>query len=82
MPKDNALVDGNWKVGVSTPIKQDDRYYIVKVNQIVVPSVKPIVEAKGLVTADYQNFLEKEWLTQLQKKYSVTINQQVLSNLH
>jgi len=36
---------------------------------------------KGLVTADYQNLLEKEWLDQLHKKYKVEVNQDVWEKL-
>jgi len=28
---------------------------------------KSLLEARGLITADYQNYLEKEWLSGLRK---------------
>ena len=50
----------------------------VKVNKIVPSQQKELNESRGLVTADYQSFLEKEWIEQLKKKYPVTINEKAL----
>jgi len=36
---------------------------------------------KGLVTADYQDILEKNWIAQLKNKYQVEINQDILNNI-
>jgi peptidyl-prolyl cis-trans isomerase SurA len=36
----------------------------------------------GLVTADYQNQLEKEWIEQLRKRYTVEINQDLLKTVN
>ena len=42
---------------------------------------KSLKEAKGLVTADYQNYLEKEWIEVLRKKYDYQVNEDVLDSL-
>ena len=42
---------------------------------------KSLQEAKGLVTADYQNYLEKEWIEVLKKKYDYHVNEGVLDSL-
>jgi peptidyl-prolyl cis-trans isomerase SurA len=42
---------------------------------------KTLMEAKGLVTADYQTYLEKEWIEMLKKKYSIEIDNDVLSSI-
>ncbi|HEY5371835.1 MAG TPA: peptidylprolyl isomerase [Hanamia sp.] len=34
-------------------------------------------DARGMVINDYQNFLEKEWLAQLRKKYPVKVDEKV-----
>ncbi|HAN20013.1 MAG TPA: hypothetical protein DCQ24_15265 [Bacteroidales bacterium] len=44
-------------------------------------SYKPLDEIKGVVISDYQNFIEKEWIHSLHSKYSVSINNQVLSTI-
>ncbi len=51
--------------------------YVAKVK----PSPKTIDEAKGYVIADYQDYLEKEWIAELQKKYPVKVNKKVLKSL-
>jgi peptidyl-prolyl cis-trans isomerase SurA len=38
-------------------------------------------DALGLVISDYQNFLEQEWVDQLQKKYPVKVNEKVFNDL-
>lgn len=38
-------------------------------------------DVRGLVTADYQEFLEKEWIKALRAKYPVVINQEVLKTV-
>jgi hypothetical protein len=34
-----------------------------------------------MVTADYQSYLEKQWLLELKQKYTVTVDQAVLSTV-
>lgn len=38
-------------------------------------------EVKGPLTADYQNYLEEEWVKRLRQKYNVKINQEVLKTV-
>lgn len=38
-------------------------------------------DVRGLVTADYQEFLEKQWIEYLRKKYIVQINKDVLNTV-
>lgn len=39
-------------------------------------------DVKGLVTADYQEELEKQWVTDLRKKYNVVVNKDVLKTVN
>lgn len=39
-------------------------------------------DMKGQVTADYQNYLEKIWVQNLNKKYPVEINKDVLKTVN
>jgi peptidyl-prolyl cis-trans isomerase SurA len=57
------------------------RYYVVKINKIEKPEYKKLSEVKGLVIADYQDYLEKQWLASLKQKYPVNINEQVVQSL-
>ncbi len=54
---------------------------VIVVNEILPVSVKPLSACKGLVTSDYQDVLEAEWLQSLKEKYPVKINTQVLNSL-
>jgi peptidyl-prolyl cis-trans isomerase SurA len=38
-------------------------------------------DVRGLVTADYQEFLEKEWIAALRAKYQVTVDQNILKTV-
>ena len=53
----------------------------MEVRKKMVPAPKSISEARGIITADYQTFLEKEWIDQLKKKYSVTVDKAVLDTI-
>ncbi len=75
---ENALVDGNWKVGISADQTKDGRVVFVSTTKIIPPTPKTLQEARGVITSDYQNQLEKDWVDSLKKKYPVVINREVL----
>jgi len=71
---DDTVIDAlDWKVG-RAEINKSDRFYLVDIKELIEPGLKTLEEAKGLVISDYQNFLEKEWVEGLRKKYPVVIN--------
>ncbi|MBL7936797.1 MAG: peptidylprolyl isomerase [Bacteroidia bacterium] len=81
---ENKDVDANWKQGVvASDIKdaKDDKITILVINKLLAKSPKTIAEAKGMITADYQNYLEKEWLAYLKNKYTVKVNEDVLNTV-
>lgn len=78
---ENKLFDNiPWEKGVKEIIS-DDGYTLIVVNDILPPGPKTLDEARGLVTADYQNYLEKQWIDELKKKYEVVIYDDVLSTI-
>jgi peptidyl-prolyl cis-trans isomerase SurA len=79
--KDNALVDANWKKGMSEDVDQSGKIVFVNVRAILPPAPKALDEVRGLVTTDYQNYLMDQWLKDLHAKYPVNVNQQVLSSI-
>lgn len=79
---DNKIIDSiKWKVGNSKDIITDEEISFVLVRDILPPQIKEMNEARGLIIADYQNYLEAEWIKLLKEKYNVKINKKVLSNL-
>lgn len=76
---ENTFVDQvDWTVGVSDLIHDNSNVKVVYIESIVSPQVKALDDAKGLITSDYQDFLEKEWMADLKAKFDVSINQYVL----
>lgn len=79
---ENENIDKFWgQIGVKPIIEADSTIKIIAINRIIEPEPKLLSEAKGLITADYQNFLEKEWILQLRSKYSVKINNETLNSI-
>jgi peptidyl-prolyl cis-trans isomerase SurA len=79
---DSPLVDKlKWKSGLSPMMDSPSGPYFVYGYEIIEQEPKTLQESKGLVTADYQAFLEEQWISDLRAKYPVTINQEVLSTL-
>ena len=80
---ENKTLDANWAVGV-LPDMLDEKDKTVKVqviNKILPKTPKTIGECRGNVTADYQTFLDEDWLAYLKKKYQVKVNEEVLSSI-
>lgn len=81
---DNELVDKtSWTKGLSADMPNaDGTVTLIEITEVIEPSPKSISEARGLITADYQTFLEKEWLTVLRKLYKVDVNRSVFDSIH
>lgn len=81
---DNKYVDQiNWAVGISSPVNSDveDLTVIIKIKEVLPPETKELRDARGLVTADYQNYLETQWLDELKTEYTIEINDDVLEKI-
>ena len=80
--KDNSLIDTvAWTPGVSKSITVKDGIVLVNIKRVLKSEPKTLNEARGLITADYQNYLEKEWIRYLRAKYPVVVNRDVLSKI-
>lgn len=79
---ENEIIDAiEWKTGLSPNMTRNNSVVFVDVIRILEPMPKTLDEAKGIITADYQNHLEKEWISSLRAKYPVTVNQDVLNSI-
>jgi hypothetical protein len=70
-----------WQKGFSLQQKTDDKITIFKVNDILQPEPKKLSEAKGLITADYQTYLEAEWIKSLRDKYDIVVHRDVFNKI-
>ncbi|WP_317898179.1 peptidylprolyl isomerase [Aurantibacillus circumpalustris] len=79
---ENKNVDANWKSGVlENDIKEENNINVIVVNKLSPKTPKTLGECRGSVTADYQNYLDKEWLSYLKSKYIVKLNQEALDTV-
>jgi len=77
---ENPIIDLQaWDIGSKEKL-DEKRPYLVKGEKLS-PQPKSFEEARGAVLADYQNYLEKQWLEQLKEKYAVQVNENVLSEI-
>ena len=79
---DNALIDREVfeKDTVVAPMKD---YPIDAVyGKLLKKGPEDYTDVIGLVTADYQDFLEKEWVAGLRRKYAVEVNKDVLATVN
>ena len=79
---DNALVDHDvFKVDTTaTPLK--DYPIDATYGKILKKGPEDYTDVKGLVTADYQEALEKEWVAELRRKYAVEVKSDVLMTVN
>ncbi|MDR1730440.1 MAG: peptidylprolyl isomerase [Prevotellaceae bacterium] len=77
-PGANKAVDaGIFKKGTYT----DEAFPAVDFIGDLVAVPESYKDVRGPATADYQNYLEEEWIKNLRKKYNVTINEKVLKSV-
>jgi peptidyl-prolyl cis-trans isomerase SurA len=69
------------KKGVNPVYQFENKFYVVKVDELLPTGPKLLSEAKGAATSDYQTYLEKQWLEEIAKKHPIIVNKQVLYSL-
>jgi len=81
----NKVLDAmQWKAGnISAPekSKRDNSQNFMKIEKVMEPTEKTISEARGYIVADYQDYLEKEWIQELERTYEVKVNEKVLKKI-
>jgi peptidyl-prolyl cis-trans isomerase SurA len=82
-PGDHPLTEQmDWsKDKISKTREENGKTVFLVNNKILKPSVKELADCRGLVTADYQNYLEKEWIQKLREKYRIWVNRELLSKI-
>ncbi len=82
--KDELLDAIAWEPGNNTEIKIDNKtknMSFMQVKEKLAPTNKSLNDARGYIIADYQDELEKEWITGLAEKYKIKVNQKNFENL-
>ena len=76
-----AVIDTiRWAPGGYT-VENNGRFYYIFVHKVLPPKLKELSEIKGIVIADYQNYLDQQWITSLRQQYPVEINENVLQQV-
>jgi len=70
-----------FKTGINKAYANEGVYYVFQVKEVLAARQREFSEAKGLVTAAFQNQMEAQWLTYLRKKYTIQINEEALHGL-
>jgi peptidyl-prolyl cis-trans isomerase SurA len=74
----------NMREGGVTPSEQntaDKTWSFIKVEKMIPATTKSLREARGYAVAEYQEFLEKQWIEELAKKYKLVVNKDVLKSI-
>jgi peptidyl-prolyl cis-trans isomerase SurA len=80
----NKDLDNIWRTGGMSEPKKDaatKTASFIKVERLLPPSPKALSDARGYAVADYQDYLEKQWVEQLRAQYPVKVNEEVLHAL-
>jgi len=81
MEDEEVLKNVAWEKGVQGPFKVGENQVIVVVKEVLAPTTKTLKEARGLVTAEYQQYLEQEWIKELRSKYKYKADDTLLSKI-
>ena len=78
---DNKVVDDQiFKTKVKyTPAKEYPFFFVT--GKLLKNKPEDYTDVRGLVTADYQEYLEREWIKALRAKYPVNVDQNVLKTV-
>jgi len=80
--KENNVIDTiQWVTGLSKDIPSGKSVAFVNVKAVLPVQNKSLSEARGLITADYQTYLEKKWMEALKLKYPYKVNEDVLNSI-
>ncbi len=81
-PGDNPLIDRDvFKKKDAKVVTNKDYPYDATYGKLL-KAPKVYTDVKGMVVADYQDVLEKEWVAKLREKYPVTVNKEVLATVN
>ncbi len=81
----NPVVDKMlWSKGETSTVLKDEKtkaFYMIKIIDVLPPGDKTLEESRGYAVAEYGDFLEKEWVAQLQKNIPLKVDSKVFESL-
>jgi len=81
--EDHPLVEKmDWNKSMSDNMEEDGKVIFLVKNKVLKPEPKMLDQCRGIVTADYQNHLETDWIEVLRAKYTVQVNREMLSEIN
>ena len=78
---ENSYIDLNAFKQSNVQIEANEELPIAIVVGKKLKKPETYTDVRGTITADYQNYLEKQWIENLRNKYAVKIYQEVLNSL-
>ena len=73
-----------WASGFATEMawaEKEKVHSFSKVERLLAPAPKALNECRGPAIADYQDYLESRWVSELKSKYEVKVNEAVFKSL-
>ncbi|MDW5290016.1 peptidylprolyl isomerase [Formosa sp. PL04] len=70
-----------FKSGISEIYEFNEGYIVAKVNKVLPKTPKSYEDARGTVISDFQTEKEDLWMQELYTKYTITINESVLTKV-
>lgn len=67
--------------GVTNIVKEGEYYFVAKIDKVLPAGPKTLEEARGKVINDYQQHLENNWVSDLKKEFTVSVNRDVFENV-
>jgi len=67
-----------WEKGISDVVNDNEQLKVVHIKEIRSAEPKDFDEARGIITAAYQNALEEAWVKELREEHEINLNKEVL----
>jgi peptidyl-prolyl cis-trans isomerase SurA len=78
---DNKVVDNQIFKTKAKPEPSKDYPFVFVAGKMLNKTPEDYTDVRGLVTADYQDYLEKNWIKDLRAKYPFTVNKDILNTV-
>ncbi len=80
---DDLNVDATkWKKGLGKTFTINRKPSFIVIIDVENPTIKELDETRGIVTADYQKYLEEKWIEELREKYEIKVNKDLLQYIN